>query len=165
MRIGFGKKAAFGVCSAVLCFGLSTPTFAAPLMENLNRGLVSANVGNGMLVSFRLLGTDAPTASFALYRDGIKIATIEKNAPTSYLDKDGKAESVYEIAPIIDGLEGKKEKQTLVFDEGYYDKGSKVTFPYKTLKVDVPKDLTMPDGTTCTYTANDMSTGDLDGDG
>ncbi len=35
----------------------------------------------------------------------------------------------------------------------------------KALSLDRPKDLTMPDGSTCSYAAGDISTGDLDGDG
>ncbi|MCQ2098675.1 MAG: hypothetical protein MJY87_12140, partial [Fibrobacter sp.] len=65
----------FGLVKASLAFGLglglaTQANAAARQMENLNRGLVSANVGNGMLVSWRLLGTDAPTTAFNLYRDG-----------------------------------------------------------------------------------------------
>ena len=70
------RKKALALC-AVLSLGVTAQAFAAPRqMENLSRGLVAANVGNGMLVSWRLLGSDAPNTEFNLYRDGTKIATI-----------------------------------------------------------------------------------------
>ena len=71
---------------SLLSAGLAVPSFAAPRqMENLTRGLIASNVGSGMLVSWRLLGTDDPTTEFNLYRDGTKIASIAKTAGTSYL--------------------------------------------------------------------------------
>lgn len=149
--------------STVLAFGLGS-AFAAPRqMENLSRGLVSANVGNGMLVSWRLLGTEKPNTEFNLYRDGTKIATIGGTQATNYLDATGKTTSEYTVAPVNDGKEGKKQGLSLVYDQTY--KSGSLSFPYKTLKLDVPKDLTMPDGATCSYTPNDMSVGDVDGDG
>ena len=71
-------RSALGVA---LVFGLSTAVFAADRqMERLSRGLTVANVGSGVLVSWRLLGTESPDAEFNLYRDGEKIATIGKAA-------------------------------------------------------------------------------------
>ncbi|MCF0222617.1 MAG: hypothetical protein HUK19_10010, partial [Fibrobacter sp.] len=40
-----------------LAAGLATSVFAAPQMEYLNRGVSVANVGAGVLVSWRLLGS------------------------------------------------------------------------------------------------------------
>lgn len=147
----------------VMAFGLGTSFASTRQMEHLSRGLVSANVGNGMLVSWRLLGTEKPNTEFNLYRDGIKIATIIGNQATNYLDATGKITSEYTVAPVNDGKEGKKQGLSLVYDETY--KSGSLSFPYKTLTLDVPKDLTMPDGSTCSYTPNDMSVGDVDGDG
>ena len=48
-------------------------------MEKLTRGVLVANVGSGVLVSWRLLGTESPDTEFNLYRDGKKIASIGKN--------------------------------------------------------------------------------------
>jgi hypothetical protein len=132
-------------------------------MENLTRGLIASNVGSGMLVSWRLLGTDDPTTEFNLYRDGTKIASIAKTAGTSYLDKDGKATSKYEVAAIVDGKEQAKAPLSLVLDKTVSNSGK--SFPYRTLKLEVPAAQTMPDGERCTYTPNDMSAADLDGDG
>lgn len=155
------------VIGSVTIFGLGL-TFAAPRqMEKLNRGLVSANVGNSMLVTWRLLGTDAPNTAFNLYRDGKKIASIGANDATSYLDASGNATSKYTVAAVVNGAEGAQEGLTLVYDKNYKDGSSKVTFPYKSLnlKGGAPANQKMPDGSTCVYSINDMSVGDLDGDG
>jgi hypothetical protein len=59
----------------------ATGSFAAPRqMEKLSRGLAVSNVGTGVLVSWRLLGTESPDTEFNLYRDGTKIASVSKNA-------------------------------------------------------------------------------------
>jgi len=143
--------------------GLATQANAARQMENLSRGLVAANVNSGMLVSWRLLGTEKPTTAFNLYRDGTKIATVSGTQATNYLDASGKTTSKYTVAPVVDGVEGVAQGLSLVFDQTY--KFGSTYFPYKTLTLDVPAGVTTPDGTTCTYTPNDMSVGDLDGDG
>ena len=157
-----GLKAVVGMA---LAFGLSTSAFAADRqMERLTRGVTVANVGTGVLVSWRLLGTDAPATEFNLYRDGEKIASIGKTAGTNYLDANGKTTSKYTVAAVVNGKEGEKAAAEIVFADAKKDVNN-VNFPYKVLKLDVPASQKMPDGSTCTYTPNDMSVGDLDGDG
>lgn len=144
--------------------GFAIQSIAAPRqMENLTRGLVSANVGKGMLVSWRLLGTDDPAMEFNLYRDGKKIASIKGNQGTNYLDEAGKPTSEYQVAPVVDGKEGKKSGLSFVYDKTVENSGLSV--PYKQIKLKVPANTTMPNGEIATYTPSDMSTGDLDGDG
>lgn len=147
-----------------LVLGIAASSFAAPRqMENLSRGLVASNVGNGMLVSWRLLGTDAPTTSFVLYRDGSKIADISGTQGTNYLDASGKATSKYAVAAVVDGVEGPQAGLSVVLDKTVSNSGRSV--PYKTIKLEVPAAQTMPNGERCTYTPNDASAADLDGDG
>ncbi|MBR4008188.1 hypothetical protein [Fibrobacter sp.] len=58
--MGIGTKTSV-MLAGVLAFGLSVPSFAATRqMEKLSRGLAVTNTGKGMLVSWRLLGTDDP---------------------------------------------------------------------------------------------------------
>lgn len=150
--------------AGVLALGMAVPSFAATRqMEKLSRGLLVSNVGTGVLVSWRLLGTEDPATEFNLYRDGTKIAAIGKNAGTNYLDKDGKTTSKYTVAAVVNGKEQKAEGVSVVLDKTVSNSGK--SFPYRTLKLEVPAAETMPDGSTCTYTPNDMSAGDLDGDG
>ena len=144
----------------------ATGSFAAPRqMEKLTRGLAISNVGTGVLVSWRLLGTESPDTEFNLYRDGEKIASISKNAGTNYLDAAGTTASKYEVAAVVSGKQGSKSTVEIVFDKNYKDGTSKVTFPYRTYKLSAPAGGTTPSGTDYVYSANDMSVGDLDGDG
>ncbi len=157
----------YGLVKAVVAFGLglglTVQVNAARQMENLSRGLVAANVGSGMLVSWRLLGTEKPNTEFNLYRDGAKIASISGTQATNYLDATGKTTSKYTVAPVVAGAEGEAQGLSFVYDKTY--KSGSLSFPYATISVDVPKGVKTPDGTTCSYTPNDMSVGDLDGDG
>ena len=162
MEIGF-KSVALFACAATV-FGLSAPSSAAERqMEALTRGLAVTNTGKGMLVSWRLLGTDDPATEFNLYRDGEKVASIGKTGGTNYLDASGKTTSKYTVAAVVNGKEGAKEGVSVVLDKTVSNSGK--SFPYKTIKLEVPAAQTMPDGEKCTYTPNDMSAGDLDGDG
>ena len=162
--MGYNRNIKAILASSLLAAGLAVPSFAAPRqMENLTRGLVASNVGKGMLVSWRLLGTDDPTTEFNLYRDGKKIASIGKSAGTNYLDAEGKTTSKYTVAAVVDGKEQSQIGLSLVLDKTVSNSG--LSFPYKTLKLEVPAAQTMPDGEKCTYTPNDMSAADLDGDG
>ena len=139
---------------------LAVPSLASSsLMENLGRGLIAAYTSSGMLVSWRLLGTDDPEATFTLYRDGVQIASIDASDPTTYLDSKGSVSSDYTLKD----ASGKISSQVTVFNNLYTNTYGNAS--YKTITLDVPADLTMPDASTCTYYPNDMSVGDLDGDG
>ncbi|PWJ65828.1 Por secretion system C-terminal sorting domain-containing protein [Fibrobacter sp. UWB15] len=162
--MGIGLKTSTIFAGVVLAFGLASPAFSANRqMENLSRGLAVTNTGKGMLVSWRLLGTDAPDVEFNLYRDGEKIASVGKTGGTNYLDAAGKTTSKYTVAAVVGGKEGAKQGVSVVLDKTVSNSGK--SFPYKTIKLEVPAAQTMPDGEKCTYTPNDVSTADLDGDG
>ena len=153
----------------ILALVLALPflTYAHPRqMEAINRGLVVSNVGkSGALVSWRLLGTEDSGTEFNLYRDGEKIATIGSDAGTNYLDPAGRVTSKYAVAAVVGGKEGPKQEPSIVLDSTVVNKGKSV--PYKVLKLDRPASQVMPDSdnTVCNYYPDDMSVGDLDGDG
>ena len=146
------------VIAGLLCVSASSAA-SARQMEALGRGLIAAKTASGMLVSWRLLGTDSPTATFTLYRDGAQIAAISSSAPTTYLDAGGSASSVYTIKDAA----GKTSSAVAVFENSYKD--SYGSAAYRSLTLVVPADMTMQDNSTCKDYPNDMSVGDLDGDG
>ena len=163
------KHSRLGFLAVVPALLLALPlqSFAHPRqLEAIDRGLLVSNVGkSGMLVSWRLLGTEDSGTEFNLYRDGEKIATIGSTAGTNYLDSAGKVTSKYTVAAVVDGKEGAKKGASFVMDSTVVYNGR--TFPYKVLKLDRPASQVMPDSanTVCGYYPDDMSVGDLDGDG
>lgn len=137
---------------AALIIASAIPAQAAPVVagrqvERLDRGLVAVPAaGGGNHVSWRLLATDGKRARFTLYRDGKAMAKIAGNGATSYLDKTGTATSHYALAA--------RDTGTSAWANGY-----------RSVPLDKPADGRTPDGETYSYTANDASVGDLDGDG
>ncbi|HEY4788239.1 MAG TPA: hypothetical protein VIH57_19435, partial [Bacteroidales bacterium] len=74
-------------------------------MENLNRGLVAVKVSSGVFLSWRVLGTEWTTASYNIYRDGTKIATVSNTGASNYTDASGTTSSTYYIRAVIGGTE------------------------------------------------------------
>jgi rhamnogalacturonan endolyase len=129
-----------------------------PQLEKLDRGLVAAATSEGVFLSWRLLASEATGysetgltgADFAVYRDGTKIATVTDS--TNYLDTTVGHE--YRVAAIVNGVEAKRSGPVTVWANQYTD-----------LKLQKPADGVSPVGEAYTYSANDMSIGDVDGDG
>ena len=127
-------------------------------VEGLKRGLTVSAISSGTLVSWRYLGTDSADAVFKLYRDSNLIYTSNKDMPTCYADTKGSVGSNYTLEVYGDGttLSGTSHVEyTLNYDSmgkgGYFD-----------MTLDRPTDTS---GLGATYTPNDASVADLDGDG
>jgi hypothetical protein len=121
-------------------------------MENLDRGLVAVKVTGGVYVGWRMMGyeytgTDSDT-TYNLYKDGTKLASVTDS--TNYLDAAGTSTSKYTVSCVLKGVEGPQSASVAVWAQQY---------------VSIP--ITAPPNGTLggTYTANDASPGDLDGDG
>lgn len=157
-----GKKGCFSAISLlglVMLLAAGSSFAATAQMEKLGRGLSVANAGTGVFLSWRLLGTDPTDATFTLYRDGTEIARIAGCAPTSYLDASGSVASAYTLKD----SDGNVSSPVIVLENRYKDNYGEAA--WKSIQLDRPASLTMPDGSTCSYLPNDMSVGDLDGDG
>lgn len=137
-----------------MLLGFSSSFAATRQMEYLDRGVVAVKVTNGVYLSWRLLASDAPNTEFKIYRSGTLIKTVAGNEGTNFVDVSGTTSSKYAVSAVLNGTESEKSEEVSVWADSY-----------KTLSLDRPKDLTMPDDSTCSYAAGDMSTGDLDGDG
>lgn len=113
-------------------------------MEQLGRGVVAVSTEKGMFVSWRMLGTDDTSIKFNVYRDGALVNTqpIEN---TSITDPAGTLTSKYAVVPVINGAEAadQKAEQLAAADK------------YVSIKVE-PREG---------YDINDVSVGDLNGDG
>ena len=129
-------------------------------LEDLDRGLVAAVTGNGVFLSWRLLGEEVTGsaangmagADFRVYRGRELIATVTDS--TNYLDAAGDGTSTYRVAAVVNGREKRVSKAVSPSAQSYRD-----------LPLQKPADGVTPTGEAYTYAANDMSVGDVDGDG
>lgn len=142
--------------SASLCQQGGTPTSQ---MEKLDRGVVALPAANkGIFLSWRLLGTDSKTVCFDVERDGKVIA--QHIRITNFVDLEGTTSHTYRI--ITYQAEPK-------MDASAERDVSKPVRPwaelFRSLPVNRPADGKTPDGRTYSYTPNDCSVGDVDGDG
>ena len=118
----FGRRSA--VAAAALCavLGAALPASAADTvrrMEHLDRGLVAIKVDQGIYLSWRFLGDEPDDVSYRVYRDGARIAEVSDS--TNYSDASGQPTSVYSVAPVIKGVEGKRSANLTPNEQQYYD--------------------------------------------
>jgi rhamnogalacturonan endolyase len=138
-------------------FGIQAPTAHAAVprqMEKLDRGLVAVKVSTGVLVSWRLLGTEASSTSFNVYRNGVKLNASPITTSTNYQDNTGTTSSSYTVRAVVGGVEQTASAAAIPWANNYLD-----------VPLQRPAGGTTPDGVSYTYNANDASVGDLDGDG
>lgn len=136
------------------------PVTAGVQLDYLDRGLVAAGTSEGVFLSWRLLGNEANGSSatgltgtdFNVYRDGQKLATVTDS--TNYLDTGGTASSEYDVRAVIGGVELDRSATATSWGGNFKD------IPLKK-----PADGVTPAGQAYTYSANDASVGDVDGDG
>ena len=123
-------------------------------MEQLNRGVVAltASSGSGNFVSWRFLGTDdEENTTFDLLRNGNKIAS--NLYQTNYTDGSGSATATYQVITKVNG-------EAVDTTEAITAWGA----TYKILTLDQPDGGSTESGD-YTYSPNDCSIGDVDGDG
>ena len=145
------KKSTLFALSALLATAVTTRAQITPAsqMERLDRGVVAVPATTGNFVSWRLLGTDDDqTTRFDIVRDGIVIA--QDVMKTNYTDRQGTATSKYQIVTKADGRELETSAPV-----------GRWANSYLTIALDRP--ATGTNGGT--YTPNDCSVGDVDGDG
>ena len=149
------KLIIFGLlmCGAVMAKAQPRYDMKKIQREDLNRGVVAVRSENKVVVSWRSLSGDAVGEAFDVYRNGKKLnqEPLVKGG-TCFVDEHPLAKkAVYEVRG-----GGKNGKFTLSPDapEGYLP-----------VKIQKPQGGVTPDGQTYTYSANDASVADADGDG
>jgi hypothetical protein len=131
-----------------------------PQLEFLDRGLVAAATSEGVFLSWRLLGTEVTGqsehgmtgANFRVYRGKKLIATVTDS--TNYVDTAGTRTSHYRVAAVVQGREVDVSAAVAPWSDAFTE-----------LPLQKPADGVTPTGQAYTYAANDMSVGDVDGDG
>jgi rhamnogalacturonan endolyase len=122
-------------------------------LEQLNRGVVAVRSGQQVVVSWRTLSTDHTGEPFDVYRNGVRLnkEPMTKGG-TCFVDPNPLVgDATYEVKG--GGLDGRCELK------GDSPDG------YLAVPLQKPADGETPDGRTFTYSANDASVGDMDGDG
>ena len=130
---------------------LAAAGFAQRFTDKLDRGLVAVPSGNGNFVSWRVLGEEYYDVTYNLYCNGTKIA--ENLQASNYTHTSGNASSSYQVAPVVRGVEQTKSKSVTRWNNGHFD-------------IPVAKVLDRNgNDVTSQYIINDISLGDVDGDG
>ncbi len=162
-----GAAPATLVLACIAVVGLLVPPARAQRqMENLGRGLVALKKDSRTVyLSWRVLGLDPPDIGFNVYRstDGgtpVKLNSSPLVTTSCYTDSgaDTTRSNSYFVNPVIGGQEQEASRPFGL------PANAPSTF-WLTVPLQLPDGGTTPDGTNYTYSANDCSVGDLDGDG
>ncbi|MFF8316914.1 rhamnogalacturonan lyase [Streptomyces bobili] len=132
----------------------SAEAATARQVERLDRGVVSVHTDSGNLVSWRWLGTDPNDVSFNVYRAGTKVNSTPVSGSTNFFHSGAPAQADYTVRAVVGGVEQADSVHAVQLRTGYKD-----------VPITPPAGGTTPDGVAYTYEANDVSVGDLDGDG
>ena len=160
----------------------STLRSAAFQAEKLGRGLVAtaatSGINDGIYLSWRLL-PDEPVnnQAFDVYRNGAKIATTGRSASTTFVDAKGTNTDTYQVVKAGEGYQAGKDvavwtnvgtgsQQNIINSYAYLDitldRPANTTSPVAETNDDGTKTVTYQE---VTYSPNDASVADLDGDG
>lgn len=155
------KHIVSGILSAAMAFsaatGLVAPAAAsaqARQVEYLTRALTAIKVNGGVYLSWRLFGTEPLTQKYDIYRDGIKI--VSALDATNYTDNGGFSYNTYQVVPSATAADKVDLmcSKTAVLQNDYID-----------IPLDKPSGGVTDAGESYTYSANDISVIDVDGDG
>ncbi len=128
--------------------------------ENLGRGVVAIRKdASTVTVSWRYLSSDPMDTGFNVYRNSKKITPEPVNAGTFYDDSYASPDAAtYEVRPVVKGKETNRKN-------GRYTLPANAPTGYTQIPMQKPANGVTPAGDTYTYSPNDASIGDVDGDG
>lgn len=155
---------AYAVSAAGLAYGdnIRVNTLAQPdavvtapkQMEVLNRGLVAVRTSsNTVYIGWRWLGTEPSSTGYNVYRDGVLVNDTPITESTNLIDETS-TDGTYVVKPVLNGEEGLASEAVTVWAK------NQLYIP-----IQIPAGGVSPDGVSYTYSANDCSVGDMDGDG
>jgi rhamnogalacturonan endolyase len=126
---------------------LVDPASAQRVMEKLNRGLIAVPANGGTYLTWRLFGTEPHDLGFNIYKGSTKLNPQPLTGATLFTDNTS-GTGVYTVRPVVNGQEGAPSEPARVLSQNYH-----------------AVNLQIPTGSGTSYSANDASVGDLDGDG
>ncbi|GAB3975079.1 hypothetical protein GCM10027615_41820 [Plantactinospora veratri] len=146
---------AYATTEPLAVSGAPVPVAAQATTEKLNRGLIAIRSDKGNFVSWRLLRSDPAGIAFNVYRGSLKVNPTPITTSTSYLDAGAPADATYSVRPVTGGVEllSAAEPEVVPFATS------------RDVPLQIPPGGSTPSGESYSYSANDASVGDLDGDG
>ena len=139
---------------ATTTFAVAQPAYAPDIQkEKLSRGLVCLKDGDSIALSWRLLEGEEK-ADFNIYQEGNQLNNHKLRNATFFKTLAPKEATTFAIQTIRDNRQ--------FFYEVTYNPNQK---DYISIPLSQPAGGTTPDGRTYTYSANDASVADVDGDG
>jgi len=135
-------------------------------VEYLTRGVNASYLGsNRAYVDWRLLGTDPGEIAFNLYRQSGAGTAVKRNATplttvTNFVDTglSTSQPTTYFVRPVIDGVEGEAS-------EPFTLPARPPVQQHRSVPLQIPAGGVTPLGDAYSYSANDATAADLDGDG
>lgn len=144
------------LCMAACCLAQTAYDFSKLKMEPLGRGVIAVRKSpSEVFVSWRYLSSDPAGTAFDIYRDGVKVNDKAVKDVCWFIDGNSSSSAAtYEVRPRKGGLKSGSFILQTNAPEGYIP-----------IALDIPAPQTMPNGEVATYSPNDCSIGDVDGDG
>ena len=154
------------VCAALMgSVAMSAQYSHVVQAEKLDRGVLAVKADKGVFVSWRAFASDDKNLAFDVYRNGTKINSAPIKKCTNYTDAGGNAGDKYVVKAVLDSEVKETSKEVAAWD----------TF-YKKIHLDRPAGGTFKDNNKLsdskgkvvddyTYTPDDVSVADVDGDG
>lgn len=133
-----------------------------PQLEKLNRGLIAVKAKTGIFLSWRMMidevegysETGMTGTDYIIYKNDRRLVTVTDS--TNYIDTEGTMEDEYRVAPVNKGVEGQRCQAVKAWSNGKN---------YFEIPMKIPQGGVTPAGEEFTYRVNDLSVGDVDGDG
>lgn len=153
--------------SAMLASAQPSYDFSKMQRESLGRGVIAVRQDTkSVFVSWRYLEQDCKETSFNVYREGKLLNASPIKDVTWFVDQNDSGEPVrYEVRAVVNGKELSAKGQNAQANRGTFTLPVDAPHGYINLPLQVPADGQTPDGKIYTYTPNDASIGDVDGDG
>ena len=139
------------LCITALLLTMVQAGFAQRVTDKLDRGLVAVPASSGNLVSWRIFGEEYYGVTYNLYANG---SLLKSGLTASNFNHTGGGSTTkYQVAAVVKGVEQERSAEVTRWNSGY------LQFPVAKVEDRNGKDVTSQ------YIINDISLGDVDGDG
>ncbi|WP_078546796.1 rhamnogalacturonan lyase family protein [Litchfieldia alkalitelluris] len=147
-----GVNNSFNRDATIYVYNRLAPVDNPQEVEWLDRGVIALQSEDGIFISWRLLADEYDrNVKFNVYRNGEKINAMPLDV-TNFVDSEGSHEDTYTVETLVDGKSTEKNDKEVAQKD------------YLSIPLQKPADGETETGP-YTYTSNDASVGDLDGDG